>query len=97
MRVLALVGVACLALPSALIASPQVSPTDAEMMRTEALQNTAPDRMKGNTGRLREDTPAPIDGTTGRNVGDPDDCSRVPVWLKRSDGKIVTNFANVCD
>jgi hypothetical protein len=96
MRVLALVGFAFLSLPLVASASPQVSSQDAETMRIEALADRAPDRIQGFTPYI-QDLDATVDQTTGRNMPDPDDCWRVPVFTKRSDGKVVRQFVDVCD
>ncbi len=96
MRVLALVGVAFLSFPLVATASPQVSAEDAETMRIEALADRAPDRVQGFTPYIH-DLDAMMDQTTGRNVPDPDDCSRVPVLSKRGDGKVVRQLIDMCD
>lgn len=96
MRVLALVGVACLILKSLASASPQVSSDDAELMQIEALADRAPDRVQGGMPYLSTSDETP-DSMTGGNAVDPDDCSRVPVFTKRSDGRVVKQFVDVCD
>ena len=97
MRVLALVGMAFLSFPLVATASPQVSAEDAETMRIEALADRAPDRVQGFTPYIHD-----VEGkagltTTGRNMPDSDDCSRVPVLTKRDDGKMVRQLIDMCD
>jgi hypothetical protein len=96
MRVLALVSIAFLSFPLTATASPQVSAEDAEIMRIEALADRAPERIQGFTPYIH-DQDATADPTTGRNMPDPDDCSRVPVLTKRGDGKVVRQLIDMCD
>src|ERR1041385_3706127 len=96
MRVLALVGIAFLSFPLVATASPQVSAEDAEIMRIEALADRAPDRVQGFTPYIH-DLDGTADLTTGRNMQDSDDCSRVPVLTKRGDGKVVRQLIDMCD
>lgn len=96
MRVLTLVGIVFFSLPLVATTSPQVSAEDAEIMRSEALADRAPDRIQGFTPYIH-DLDASVDQTTGRNMPEPDDCSRVPVLTKRGDGKVVRQFIDMCD
>jgi hypothetical protein len=96
MRMLALVGIAFLSFPLVATASPQVSAEDAEIMRIEALADRAPDRVQGFTPYIHG-LEATTDVTTGRNMPDPDDCSRVPVLTRRGDGKVVRQLIDMCD
>jgi hypothetical protein len=96
MRVIALVGIAYLSLPLVATASPQVSSQDAETMRIEALADRVPDRVQGFTPYIH-DLDAMVDRTTGSNMAEPDDCSRVPVLTKRSDGRVVRQLIDMCD
>ena len=96
MRVLALIGIAFLSFPLVATASPQVSAEDAETMHIEALADRAPDRVQGFSPYIH-DLEAATDLTTGRNMPDPDDCSRVPVLTKRGDDKVVRRLIDMCD
>src|SRR4051812_18393195 len=78
-------------------ASPVVSPEDAETMRLEALADRAPDRIHGSFDFLLEDPDMAVDATTGQATSVDDDCSRVPVKVRRSDGRLVTQRVDVCD
>jgi hypothetical protein len=78
-------------------ASPVVSPEDAEIMRLEALADRAPDRIHGRFDFLLEDPDVAVDTTTGQMTPGDDDCSRVPVKVRRSDGRLVTQRVDVCD
>jgi hypothetical protein len=94
MRTLAFVSIAFLSLPLIATASPQVSAEDPES--TEALANQAPDRVQGFRPNIH-DLDQMVDRTTGHNLGDSDDCSRVPVLTKRNDGKVVRQLIDMCD
>jgi hypothetical protein len=78
-------------------ASPVVSPEDAETMRLEALADRAPDRIHGRFDFMLEDPDVAVDTTTGQATSIDDDCSRVPVKVRRSDGRLVTQRVDVCD
>jgi hypothetical protein len=78
-------------------ASPVVSPDDAETMRREALADRAPDRIHGRFDFLLEDPDMAVDATTGQAGSVDDDCSRVPVKVRRSDGRVVTPRVDICD
>ena len=78
-------------------ASPVVSPEDAETMRLEALADRAPERIHGRFDFLLEDPDMAVDMTTGQASSGDDDCSRVPVKVRRSDGRVVTQRVDVCD
>ena len=78
-------------------ASSVVSPEDAETMRLEALADRASDRIHGRFDFMLEDPDVAVDVTTGQASAVDDDCSRVPVKVKRSDGRVVTQRFDVCD
>jgi hypothetical protein len=95
---LVLISVAFLATyGSFAFAAPKVSPEDAELMRVEALADRAPEHIQGFAPYVLSDPDTAVDKTTGRNFRELDDCSRVPVMTKRSDGKTVRQYADVCD
>jgi hypothetical protein len=86
-----------IALISPAAASPLVSPEDAEIMRLEALADRAPERIHGRFDFLLEDPDVAVDTTTGQATSVDDDCSRVPIKVRRSDGQVVTERVDVCD
>jgi hypothetical protein len=95
MRILAFATFVALVVPAS--ASPMVSSEDAEAMRLEALADRAPDHIHGRYEFMLQDPDAAFDMTTGQATFDDDDCSRVPVKIKRSDGRVVSQRVNVCD
>jgi hypothetical protein len=78
-------------------ASPVVSPDDAETMRLEALADSAPEHIQGRFDFLLEDPDVAVDATVGQATSGDDDCSQVPVKVRRSDGRLVTQRVDVCD
>jgi hypothetical protein len=97
MHVSALVGFAFLTLVSSAPASPFVSSDDSELMRIEALADRAPDRIHGSADYIFDEEDAYVDATTGTNPLDPNNCSQVPVRMKRTDGTVVTRRIGKCD
>jgi len=94
MRTLTFVSIAFLTFPLVATASPQVATEAPENI--EALANQAPDRVQGFRPNMH-DLDQMVDRTTGHNLGDPDDCSRVPVLSKGRDGKPVRQLIDMCD
>jgi len=91
-------AVLCLLWSASVFGSPLVSSEDADLLRTEALADRAPERMHGRFDFMLEDMDAGVDRTTGQglNASD-DDCANVPVITRRADGRVVKRRVNVCD
>jgi hypothetical protein len=72
MRIVARVGALLTICCSSIFAAPFISSDEAELMRIEALTDTAPDRIHGPSDYILDGEETFADATTGNNPREPD-------------------------
>jgi hypothetical protein len=97
MRVFMVAGIASvLAAPS--LASTVITAEDAQIWQAEALAAKAPERIHGGFDFMLEDFESAVDQTTAIGPVDfKENCARVRIHAKRSDGTTAIKRVNVCD